>query len=50
MVLNTARLTLTTGLDVFYIVSQIITLGIIVPLNFIVNRSFTFADLAAEGR
>jgi len=40
---------LTTALGVFYVASQVITLGIIVPLNFTVNRLFTFADLAAEG-
>jgi putative flippase GtrA len=33
---------LTTVLGVYYVVSQAITLGIIVPLNFVVNRSFTF--------
>jgi putative flippase GtrA len=41
---------LTSGLGLFYVASQIITIGLIVPLNFAINRSFTFADLAAEGR
>lgn len=51
MALNTALFwTLTTGLGVFYVVSQVITIGVIVPLNFVINRSFTFVDLAADGR
>lgn len=37
---------LTSGLGVFYVLSQIITIGVIVPLNFAINRSYTFADLA----
>jgi putative flippase GtrA len=39
---------LTAALGVFYVASQVITLGVIVPLNFVINRSFTFADLATE--
>jgi len=37
---------LTSGLGVFYVLSQIITIGVIVPLNFAINRSYTFAELA----
>jgi putative flippase GtrA len=39
---------LTSGLGLFYLASQIITIAIIVPLNFAVNRSFTFVDFAAQ--
>ena len=33
---------LTSGLGVFYVLSQIITIGVIVPLNFAINRGYTF--------
>jgi putative flippase GtrA len=39
---------LTSGLGIFYVLSQIITIGVIVPLNFVINRSYTFAELAAS--
>jgi len=39
---------LTEGLGVFYVVSQVITIGLIVPLNYVLNRAFTFSDLVAE--
>ena len=39
---------LTSGLGVYYVLSQIITIGLIVPLNYVLNRSFTFSDLAAQ--
>jgi putative flippase GtrA len=49
MALNTGLFwALTTGLGVFYLVSQIITIGVIVPLNFVINRSFTFADRTVQ--
>ena len=34
---------LSDGLGVFYVASQVITIGIIVPINFAINRGFTFA-------
>ena len=39
-------------LGIFYAVSQALTLIVIVPLNFMINRSFTFAEMrpAAGGR
>jgi putative flippase GtrA len=44
MALNTALFwALTSGLGVFYLASQVITIGIVVPVNFAINRSFTFA-------
>ena len=39
---------LTSGLGVYYVLSQIITIGLIVPLNYVLNRSFTFSALAAQ--
>lgn len=51
MALNTGLFwLLATALGIFYVASQVITLGIIVPLNFAINRSFTFANLAVEDR
>jgi putative flippase GtrA len=35
------------GFGLYYPLSQLITIGIIVPLNFMINRSFTFAEPAA---
>ena len=35
--------TLANGLGLLYLASQVITIAVIVPINFIVNRSFTFA-------
>ena len=35
--------TLANGLGVFYLASQVMTIAIIVPVNFVINRSFTFA-------
>jgi putative flippase GtrA len=44
MGLNTALFwLLSSGLGVFYLASQVITIGIVVPINFALNRSFTFA-------
>jgi putative flippase GtrA len=44
MALNTGLLwALSSGLGIFYLASQVITIGIIVPINFLINRSFTFA-------
>jgi putative flippase GtrA len=37
---------LTSGLGMYYVLSQIITIGLIVPLNFVINRSYTFGELA----
>ena len=34
---------LTAAVGVYYLASQLITIGLIVPLNFVVNRNFTFA-------
>jgi putative flippase GtrA len=34
---------MSSGLGMFYLVSQAITIGVIVPVNFAINRSFTFA-------
>lgn len=34
---------LSSGLGMFYLASQAITIGVIVPINFVINRSFTFA-------
>ena len=34
---------LSSGLGMFYLASQVITIGVIVPINFVINRSFTFA-------
>jgi putative flippase GtrA len=39
---------LTAGLGLFYVASQIVTIALIVPLNYVLNRSFTFSDLAAQ--
>jgi putative flippase GtrA len=39
---------LTSGLGMYYVLSQVITIGLIVPLNYVLNRSFTFSDLAAQ--
>jgi putative flippase GtrA len=45
MGLNTAVFWgLASGLGVFYLASQVITIGIVVPVNFTINRSFTFAS------
>jgi putative flippase GtrA len=35
---------LSSGLGLFYLASQVVTIAIIVPINFMVNRSFTFAS------
>jgi len=35
--------TLASGVGVHYLASQALTLGVIVPINFVINRSFTFA-------
>ena len=44
MALNTALFwALSSGLGMFYLASQVITIGIIVPINFVIHRSFTFA-------
>ena len=44
MTLNTVLFwALSSGLGVFYLAGQVITIGIVVPVNFALNRSFTFA-------
>jgi putative flippase GtrA len=44
MTLNTALFwALSNGLGVFYLAGQVITIGIVVPVSFALNRSFTFA-------
>jgi putative flippase GtrA len=44
MTLNTALFwALADGLGLFYLASQLITIGIVVPVNFALNRCFTFA-------
>jgi putative flippase GtrA len=43
MTLNTLLFwTLSSGLGIHYLASQAITIGVIVPINFMLNRSFTF--------
>jgi putative flippase GtrA len=43
MTLNTLLFwILSSGLGIFYLASQVITIGVIVPINFMLNRSFTF--------
>ena len=43
MALNTVLFwALWRGLGVFYLASQVITIGCIVPISFILNRTFTF--------
>jgi putative flippase GtrA len=43
MTLNTLLFwTLSSGLGIHYLASQVITIGVIVPINFMLNRSFTF--------
>jgi putative flippase GtrA len=43
MTLNTLLFwTLSSGLGIYYLASQMITIGVIVPINFTINRSFTF--------
>jgi putative flippase GtrA len=45
MALNTALFwALSSELGVFYLTSQVITIGIVVPVNFAINRGFTFAS------
>lgn len=45
MALNTLLFwTLSSGAGIDYLASQVITIGIIVPINFAINRSFTFAS------
>lgn len=44
LALNTALFwLLSSGLGIFYLASQVITIGVVVPINFAINRSFTFA-------
>lgn len=44
MTLNTALFwALSSELGVFYLASQVITIAVVVPVNFAINRSFTFA-------
>jgi putative flippase GtrA len=44
MLLNTLLFwTLSSGLGIGYLASQVITIGAIVPVNFAINRGFTFA-------
>jgi putative flippase GtrA len=35
---------LSSGLGVFYLTSQVITIGMVMPVNFAINRGFTFAS------
>ena len=45
MALNTLLFwTLSSGAGIDYLASQVITIGIIVPINFAINRSCTFAS------
>lgn len=47
MMLNTGVFwVLYSGLGVFYLASQVITIGIVVPINFAINCTFTFASRA----
>ena len=39
---------LTEGLGLFYVASQVVTIGVIVPLNYALNRCFTFGALASQ--
>ena len=39
---------LNTGLGLYYVTSQVVTIGLIVPLNYVLNRCVTFNDLAAQ--
>jgi putative flippase GtrA len=39
---------LTDGLGLFYVASQVVTIGLIVPLNYALNRYITFTDLASQ--
>jgi putative flippase GtrA len=44
MLLNTLLFwILSSGLGIDYLTSQVITIAAIVPINFAINRSFTFA-------
>ena len=44
MTLNTLLFwTLSSGVGIAYLASQVITLGVTVPINFMLDRSFTFA-------
>jgi putative flippase GtrA len=38
---------LSSGIGIGYLASQMVTLGVIVPLNFMLNRSFSFRARAA---
>ena len=43
MALNTLLFwTLSSGVGIYYLASQVITIGVIVPINFAINRTFTF--------
>ena len=43
MTLNTLLFwTLSSGLGIYYLASQVLTIGVIVPLNFAINLRFTF--------
>ena len=39
---------LTAGLGLFYVASQVVTIGLIVPLNYVLNRWFTFGELSPQ--
>jgi putative flippase GtrA len=39
---------LTDGFGLFYVASQVVTIGLIVPLNFTLNRCIAFTDLASQ--
>ena len=45
MTLNTLLFwALSSGLGIGYLASQVLTIAVIVPINFTINRSFTFAS------
>jgi putative flippase GtrA len=49
LVLNVALFwLLTQEMGVPYVLSQVLTIGLIVPVNFTLNRTFTFAALGPE--
>ena len=48
MILNTLLFsTLSSRIGIGYLASQVATLGVIVPINFVLNRSFSFRARAA---
>lgn len=44
MILNTLLFwALSSGLGIYYLASQVLTIGVVVPINFAINLRFTFA-------